>query len=206
MKILLVAATEGEIFPLKSIISASHQLDFLITGPGMVATVYELTRNLSNNKYDLAINCGLAGSFDRSIPLGEVVNVTEDILSELGAENDDEFLDLAEIGLDGKNKFQINHDKWLNSKPYRNVKSITVNMVHGNEASIDKVKHRLNPQIETMEGAAFHFVCEKENLSSIQLRAISNYVEKRNKGAWNIPLALVNLKNEVEFFIQHLQE
>ena len=38
------------------------------------------------------------------------------------------------------------------------VKAITVNTVHGNEDSISKIINRLNPDIETMEGAAIFIV------------------------------------------------
>jgi futalosine hydrolase len=201
MKILLIAATEVEIPPVNS---TKHQLNTLVTGPGMVATVYELTRHLHSHKYDLVINCGLAGSFDRSIPLGEIVQVTEDVFSELGAENDTEFLDLEAIGLTGKIRFQNNNPLNIEINKFRKVKSITVNTVHGNETSIEKIKKRLNPHVETMEGAAFYFVCEKENIPTIQLRAISNYVEKRNKEAWKITLALENLTREINQLIENI--
>jgi len=48
-----------------------------------------------------------------------------------------------------------------------------------------------------MEGAAFLFVCEHEQIPCIQLRAVSNFVEKRNKEAWNIPLAIENLNQQL---------
>jgi futalosine hydrolase len=44
-----------------------------------------------------------------------------------------------------------------------------------------------------MEGLAFCYSCINDRTPFIQLRAISNRVEKRNKHAWNIPLALENL-------------
>jgi futalosine hydrolase len=46
-----------------------NKLDVLITGAGMVPTAFALGRQFSNHKYDLAINLGIAGSFDRSIAL-----------------------------------------------------------------------------------------------------------------------------------------
>ena len=203
MKILIVAATEVEISELRSVATDSHKLEFLVTGPGMVSTTYELTRFLRENKFDLAVNCGLAGSFVRTIKIGEVVEVNTDTLSELGAEDDEQFLSLAEIGLEGRNDFQSsartnsNHD-------FKKVKGITVNTVHGNMASIEKVIKKYKPEIESMEGAAFFYVCEKENIPSIQLRAISNYVERRNKDNWNIPLALQNLKLALEKLLSAL--
>ena len=86
----------------------------------------------------------------------------------------------------------------------KQVKSITVNTVHGNEKSIKNIVRRLNPDIENMEGAAVFKVCETFNIPCIQIRAISNYVEKRNKESWNIPLAIQNLNIEVEKIILNL--
>ena len=37
-------------------------------------------------------------------------------------------------------------------------------------------------------------VCEEFNVPCIQVRTISNYVEKRNKESWNIPCVIQNLK------------
>lgn len=194
MKILFVAATEEEIAPIRNITS-SHSPDYLITGPGMVATTYELTKKLSEKKYDLIMNIGLAGSFDRSIEIGEVVCISSDVFSELGAEDGNDFLDIQKIGL--KSTFIFHPTANIPDLNFRKVNSITVNTVHGNNSSIEKVVTRLNPQTETMEGAAFFFVCEKEKTPSMQIRAISNYIERRNKSSWNIPLAIDNLGKAV---------
>ena len=205
MNILIVAATNDEISPLKGINSVNHDLDFLLTGAGMVATAYELTKKLSTKNYDLAINCGIAGSFERSFKIGEVVSVADDIFSELGAEDGNEFLSLFKIGIDGKDSFQNTFSlKPFSMNELKEVRSITVNTVHGNESSIQSIIKRCQPQIESMEGAAFFFVCEKENLPSLQLRSISNYIESRNKNNWNIPLALENLKVTLQKLISTL--
>jgi futalosine hydrolase len=200
MKILLVAATDGEISQLKGISSDSHTIDFLVTGAGMVATAYKLGRCLGDKKYDLIINAGIAGSFDRTITIGEVVVVKEDIFSEVGAEDGNEFLNMEALGLPGNFKFENAHSlKALSG--YKQVRSITVNTVHGNDESISKVMRRYNPQIESMEGAAFFYVCSEEKIHCIQLRAISNYVERRNRESWNIPLALKNLQSAISKLI-----
>ncbi len=205
MKILLVSATENEMGSLETTWFRKNQVDTLITGVGMVATTHALTRELQDKTYDLAINIGLAGSFDRNIQIGEIVRVTEDIFSELGAEDDNNFLSLKEMGLEGTDIF-INLDE--NENPlfssFRKVRAITVNTVHGNENSIAKIHKRLHPQIETMEGAAFFYVCGKENIPALQLRSISNYVEKRNKDAWDIPLALGKLNVTVAELLEKL--
>ena len=110
-----------------------------------------------------------------------------------------------EIGLEGKETFKSTVKFNSNLSTIKNVKGITVNTVHGNTDSIDKIIKRLNPEIETMEGAAFFYVCEKENITSLQLRAISNYVEKRNRDAWNIPFALNNLKISIANLIADIK-
>ena len=153
----------------------------------------------------MAINCGIAGSFDRSIQIGEVVSVKEDIFSELGAEDGNDFLSLDQIGLQGKNYFK--NTFLLNAVSMsilREVRSITVNTIHGNDPAIKIVVNRFQPHIETMEGASFFFVCENENIPSLQLRSISNYIEKRNRESWNIPLAIENLNNTLTKVISSL--
>ena len=101
MRILLVAATQPEIEPLFAVGSnklalptanSKLQTHLLIAGVGMVATAFALGRHLAVNHYDLAINLGIAGSFDRNLNLGEVVEITHDSLAELGAEDDADFL------------------------------------------------------------------------------------------------------------------
>jgi futalosine hydrolase len=205
MKVLIAVATEMEAKELQNIKPSSHNLTIAVTGAGMVATTYNLTKQMAETKFDLAINCGIAGSFDRSIAVGEVVYVEQDIFSELGAEDDAEFLSLAAMGLTGEDSFSSKaFEKFPALNKFRKVRGITVNTVHGNEASIQKITGRLHPETETMEGAAFYFVCEREKVQSIQLRAISNYVERRNRDAWNIPLALRSLYESLNMFMNEI--
>jgi len=228
MRILLVVATEKEVGPLISefgisisdlsktgnqdsntsansdcqLLTANCQL--LISGVGMVATAFALGRHLSANTYDLVVNLGIAGSFDRDIALGDVVEITEDTFAELGAEDDLHFLPIADMGF-GEASFYPSKKltdlhNLFNTFNLKQATAITVNTVHGNEASIKKVAERLSPQIESMEGAAFFYACKQFNVPCLQIRAVSNYVEKRNRANWNIGLAIKNLNTfAVEF-------
>jgi futalosine hydrolase len=192
MKILLTAATEMEMNAIHAEIPAALHVDRLVTGVGMIATAHSITRKIAHSKYDLAINFGIAGSFKKDIRIGEVVFITEDFLSELGAEDGADFLTLDQIGLEGISRIKSDF-KGAEIDGLRRVKSITVNTVHGNVDSIRKIVSRLDPDIETMEGAAFSFVCQQERTDFLQIRAISNYVEKRNREEWNIPFAIENI-------------
>jgi futalosine hydrolase len=211
MRILIVAATEFEVSSLKSegesrkseietksvdsgLQTSDLQLktiDFLITGVGMVATAFALGQHLAMHQYDIAINLGIAGSFDRSIALGDVVEITEDTFAELGVEDDEDFISVDKLGF-GESSFTATYHLPTNFE-LKKATGITVNTVHGNEASIKKLTRRVSAQIETMEGAAFFYVCQQMNLPSMQIRAVSNYVEKRNRDAWQIGLAIKNL-------------
>ena len=226
MRILVVVATEEEVGSLKSKVRSQNQesrlknqdleneaqypglktLDFelLITGVGMVATTFALGRHLASNQYDLVVNLGIAGSFDRDIALGDVLEITEDTFAELGAEDGNEFLSIEKMGF-GEGTFYpstklSNLYNLFNTFNLKTARAITVNTVHGNEASIKKVTERLNPQLESMEGAAFFYACREMNVPCIQIRAVSNYVEKRNRDNWNIGLAIKNLNTfAIEF-------
>jgi futalosine hydrolase len=67
--------------------------------------------------------------------------------------------------------------------------------VHGNEDSIRTITNLFSPDIESMEGAAFFRGCNRLSENYFQVRAVSNYVEKRDKSKWDIPLAINNLNN-----------
>ncbi len=217
MNILIVSATSIEIESLlssfsfketknanlSSYIYRDFNIDVLITGVGMVSTAYCMGKVLQAYNYDLAINTGIAGCFDKNIPLGEVLNITSDCFPELGAEDGEYFLSLIDLKLLEADSFPYNNmelinDSQINSayvNELRKVKGITVNTIHGEEDNITKVKTLFDPITESMEGAAFMYACKMENLKHLQIRSVSNYVEKRNRASWNIPLAITNLNN-----------
>ena len=192
MKILLLVATSDEI-----INEYFSKAKVLISGAGMINTTYALTKHLSKNSYDLVVNMGIAGSFNSAIKIGDTIEVVEDTLSEIGYEDENEFNEFTEFKI--TNTFKVEGITNL-----QQVKGITVNTVHGNEKSIAKIVERINPDVESMEGAACFMVCKKFNISCIQIRAISNKVEKRNKETWDLPLAIKNLNETVAQIITEL--
>ena len=212
MKILVVSATKFEVEPLLNSMEATRhfgvnfmscmyrklEIDFLIAGVGMVATTY-YTGKVLNDSYDVAFNMGVCGSFNRNLEIGSVVNVYEDCFSEMGAEDGEEFLTLEELKLEGVTKISNTKHGSLNAiiELLPKVTVITVNTSHGNEKSIEKVFQKFHPYVESMEGAAFMFVCENEQIPYMQIRSVSNFVEKRNKESWNIPLAIENLNKKM---------
>jgi futalosine hydrolase len=192
MLILVVAATAPEVSLLNKYFG--NKIDVLITGAGMVPTAFALGRHFTRSKYDLVINLGIAGSFDRNIEPGHVVEVTEDTFAEVGAEDDEQFIPMNTLGFgEVAYKPTTTLEEVYSNFFLKKVRAITVNTVHGNELSIKKVQTRLNPQLESMEGAAFFYACRQVNVPCMQIRAVSNYVEKRNRDSWQIGLAIKNL-------------
>ncbi|HNW99509.1 MAG TPA: futalosine hydrolase [Bacteroidales bacterium] len=216
MQILIVSATYNEVKPLiekfilvekKNDYFSSYtfnkiNIDVLATGVGITSTAFHLGKILSLTKYDYVFNFGIAGAFNKSIKIGDVVNVASDIISELGAENGKSFLRFDELKI-GESTMQKTAYKVENKNIINNpvisvlpvVKGITVNTVHGNSASISEIEKLFSPDVESMEGAAFLFACNFENLKCAQIRAISNHVEVRNIHNWNIELAIKNLND-----------
>ena len=216
MKTLVVSATYLELKPLlekAEIINqiddklntyriGSKEFDLLCTGVGMVATSFHLGRVLASHKYDRAINVGIAGSFDKDIPLGTIVEVIEDQFSELGAEDGTNFLSMLDMELIEANEFPyqsgvLSNEQEMWNLTYPKVKAITVNKVHGSEKRIAKTLERFKPQVESMEGAAFFYACKITMIPFLQIRSISNYVERRNKASWDISLSIQTLNAEI---------
>ena len=206
MKILLVSATAPEIAPFLQRIGytasdpglihanfKSHELDILLTGVGIAQTSYYLGRYL-NETYDLALNAGICGAFNTHLRLGEVVNITEDYFADLGAEDNDKFLSVSELGLPAV--YYVRNENPL-SCDLKQVRGVTVNTTHGNEQSIRKFTARLKADVESMEGAAFLWACNQQKTKCLQLRAISNYVEKRDRSKWKISEAIEALNKSL---------
>jgi futalosine hydrolase len=213
-KILIVAATSFEIAGLVSYLNVHFEVkegkftkddlsvDVLVTGVGMVYTTYYLTAMFTEGySYDLVINAGLCGSFDTSIELGSVVNICKDRFADIGVtEQDGNFVSAFELKFMDENADPYT-DGWIENKsgsgdflPAKS--SITVNNVSGTAAGISLFKNKYAADMESMEGAACAFVCEKFHQKYLQIRSVSNYIEPRNRASWKVELALDNL-NEV---------
>lgn len=213
--ILIVSATLLEIKPLlnnfvltKQVNNAFRQYQYhnlrisnYVTGIGMPATIYKLTKHLSQHTYDLIINYGIAGSFKKKIKIAQVVNIKEDQFGDLGLEDRNNFLTLFDAGFLEKNLYPFSNGKlpcqYQFSSPtfekLLKVNGITVNTAHGKSEKLSMILEKYNADVETMEGAAVLYVARMEKTDCIQLRAISNYIENGTNKSWNIDTAIMNL-------------
>jgi len=209
-RILIVSATELEIKPLfqlktktithnhfELMYSESLVIEILITGVGIAAMTYSLTRFLNKNKINFAVLAGISGSYGANLKLGEVVNVMSERFADLGIIGANSFTDLFEMKLENENIFpfenrELRNYTLINNRTVSDLKSVKAN-------TVNTIRQKTLPyiqkgsEIESMEGSAFFYVCLQEKVPFIQIRAISNYVGEQNKSNWDIDLAISNL-------------
>lgn len=200
MNILIVAATHQEIEPF---IQPDNNFDTLICGVGIPSTVYHLTKKLLQQKYELVIQAGIGGTFSKKIRNGEVVAVEQDAFADIGAEEKKKFRTIFQLGFGDeddfpfKNGWLVNTSEVLKRTHLKKVCAVTINTIHDSKKRIKHLNRKFAADIESMEGAAFHFVCLRENVPFIQIRAISNKVGERDKRKWKIKAAIKNLNAEL---------
>ena len=223
MRVLLVAATSFEVAPTYEWLQLQCQqigqdhfkkdfleVQVLLTGVGMPLTAFALTKHLNTTKaYDLVINVGIAGALNRSMELGQVLQVHSESFADLGVEEaDGSFTSMHELDLLPTDHYPFSKGKLVNPHADASflplVEAISVNKVHGYAPSIEALRANTNADIESMEGAAFFYVCLMEQLRFLEIRSISNYVEARNRENWNIPLAIQNLNQVLLEMLQAL--
>jgi len=224
-KILIITATSQEaeilvktgrnISDQNKLFSDRFEIDLLVGGVGTMSTAWHMTQWISaNEKPFLAINAGIAGSYNNDLAVGSVVMPVSDCFADSGIEDGDVFLTLHETGLSNPDEFPFSNGIIKADNRYTDifkrilkpVKAITVNTATGSDSTIARLVNKYNPEIETMEGAAFFYICAREKIPFISLRSISNRVERRDRNKWNIPLALDNLAIKLEELLKILEE
>src|SRR6476646_3950489 len=106
MKILLVAATKMELEPFLNIYYRgvrNTSVEILVTGIGIAETVYHLTHRLMQEKFDLVIQAGIAGSFKTKYKRGDVVLVRQDIFAGPAIDEGGKYKTIFQVGLSGEN-------------------------------------------------------------------------------------------------------
>ena len=206
MNCLVIAATPIEIRPLLEKlkegnipISNSIQLDVLITGIGLLATSYSLQKQIQLKRPDLIIQAGVGGCFDKKMKLGRVFIIKKEAIADQSVIELNALKTLFDLDLVPAN--QPPYQKGWLVNPHPIVKKlrlpkatgISVNEITTHLQKVRFYKKQFNPLIESMEGAALHYVALLEDIPFIQLRSTSNYIAERNKKNWNMPAAIHSL-------------
>jgi futalosine hydrolase len=210
MKIIISSATEFEVAVSNQKIKSKKGVDisFVVTGIGMLATAINLSKIIYEQQPDFIIQVGIAGCFDVSIPLGKTVLVEEEFLGDLGVNENGKWKDVFDLGLIKSNTKPFKKKGIINAKVKEFncldlpiVNSVTVNQISTDKTHIQHLIKKYNPCIETMEGAALHYVCNLHKIPYLQIRSISNYIGERDKAKWKIKLAIDNLNQHLLQYI-----
>jgi futalosine hydrolase len=207
MYILLASATAREIQPLTSFLEGSlfrlggHETSVLTTGVGSLSAAYSLMSSLTVRRPDLVIMAGIAGCFTGK-KAGDLVVIREETQGDLGVWEDRRFRTLTDLGLQAgdtppfSNGLLVNpYSKLLDFTGLEQARGITVNEISTDPARIEWLQQNMRPVVESMEGAALHYVGLQENIPFLQIRSVSNEIGVRDKSRWDIGAALDTLNS-----------
>ena len=125
-----------------------------------------------------------------------------DSFGDLGMEEKEKFTSIFESGFADKNEFPyddgwlVNTNEMLKTSALLKVKAVTVNKVSDSILQKQQLINQFHADIESMEGAAMHYVCLQENIPFLQIRSISNHVGERDRSKWKMKEAIENLKKK----------
>ncbi len=206
MNVLLVAATIIEIAPFLEKLKKggiSVNTDVLISGIGLTATTYSLTRQIQVKRPDIIVQAGVGGCFDTSAPMGSVFCIKQEAIADQSVIELNKLKTIFDLKLvpGDKHPFKkgwlINRNDVLKKTPLKKVRGISVNEITTSRQKIKFYESTFQPVVESMEGAALHYVCLMEGIPFIQIRSISNYIGERNKKNWDMQGSIRNLNNEL---------
>jgi futalosine hydrolase len=226
VKVLIVSATDFEVRPLFSNLAAMQRksaflfegrvekvrIDLLVTGVGAPLTAYHIGRQLAVGDYDFALNAGICGAYRQDLKIGDVVSVSEEEFGDLGADTEDTFLSVFDLGLMDRDTLPFTDGKLINNSVIPSqklemlpkVEGFTVTTLHDNPAGIEQVRKSGRTGVETMEGASFFYGCLLRNIPFAEIRSVSNYVEDRDKSKWDVKLAIENLNDTLRGIIKEI--
>ena len=214
MPILLCAATPAEIAPTIEVLTApklSDKVEVLLTDVGLLQATYAITKAAAVLKPTIIIQAGVAGCFDETIPLGTVMTVLRETVGDMGVLQNNTFTSAFAMGLLKANehpwtgeKLENPHTDLLKMASFVLADSVTVNEISTSEERISYYKNGLGATVESMEGAALHFVALMERIPFLQLRAVCNYVGERDKEKWDMTLAIDNLNAALQSILPNL--
>lgn len=209
MPILLCAATAFEIQPTIDWLQQrpDHPVEILFTGVGLVPATYALTKAVAAKPWSLVLQAGIAGALDSSLAFGDVVQVKSEAIGDAGVMEHGAFRSLFELQLAGPDEKPWQQQQLINphvelfDPALPTVNSVSINEITTQAERIRYYAKSLGATIESMEGAALHYVCLMEHAPFLQLRSVSNMVGERDKAKWKIGEAIHNLNQQLQNFL-----
>ncbi|MBM3413462.1 MAG: futalosine hydrolase [Bacteroidetes bacterium] len=217
MNCLVIAATPIEIQPFlkklqegNALTATSIELDVLISGIGLLATSYALLKQIQLKRPDMIIQAGVGGCFDKKLKLGQVFVIQKEAVADQSVVELKKLKTLFDLNLVPANQppsqkgWLVNPHSIVKKLRLPKVTGISVNEITTQPQKVRFYKKQFNPIIESMEGAALHYIALQEKIPFLQLRSSSNYIAERNKKNWNMPAAIASLNQSLLTLLQEL--
>lgn len=200
-KILIVTSVEKELNAVKRGLNNDNRFQVVMGGVGPAAVAAFTAKLLSEKRFDLVINIGIAGGMNQS-SISSIAVANEVIAADLGVETHDHFLPIEQLGF-GPNSFLINEDLLAQVvKSLQNKKLdvsigpiLTVSTATGTDVLRDKRFNQYPGAIaEAMEGFGVASAASLFGIPFLEIRTISNLVGERQRKAWNIEAAIETIE------------
>jgi futalosine hydrolase len=168
-------------------------------GVGPAAAAATTATRLARGRFDLVLCAGIGGGF-APLGVGEVAVASRIVFADLGAETAEGFVPLSSLGF-GEDSYAVPAglvDGLARRTGARTGAVLTVATVTGSAATA--ARHRAahpDAVAEGMEGAGVAAAAALVGVPCAELRAISNTVGPRDRGAWRIGEALATLARAV---------
>ncbi len=178
-------------------------VDVLVAGVGPAAAAVGAATALAHGAYDLVVSAGIAGGFPAHAPLGAVVVSDEIVAADLGAQTQDGYLTVEELGF-GRSAHPC--PAGLTARIARALADggqhhlvapvLTVSTVTGTAARAAELA-ALHPRAaaEAMEGFGAAEAAAAHGVPVVEIRAVSNAVGPRDRAAWRIGQAMDSLRH-----------
>ncbi|MFJ8596474.1 futalosine hydrolase [Streptomyces sp. NPDC093598] len=168
-------------------------------GPALAAasTASALTAAaLRGEPYGLVVSAGIGGGFQPEAPVGSLVVADGIVAADLGAETEDGFVPVTELGF-GTVRHQPPAElarRVADAAGARTGAVLTVSTVTGTADRAAALRERHPTALaEAMEGFGVAEAAAAQGVAVLEIRAISNPVGPRDRAAWRIPEALAAL-------------
>ncbi|SHM97057.1 futalosine hydrolase [Cryptosporangium aurantiacum] len=203
MRLLLVTAVPAE---LDAALPGGSRAGVtgLAGGVGPVAAAVSTAMALASGTYDLVVSAGLAGGFAERAPIGSIVVADTVRWADLGAATDEGFLDLSGLGLAGGDVLPTTGGRWVTDAlgaadvPALTGEILTLATMTGTDRRGAELASVHPAAIaEAMEGYGVAWAARAAGVRWAEVRAVSNVIGRRDRSAWNIPLAFDALRGAV---------
>lgn len=208
-RILFVTAVEAE---RQAVLNGWPEARAIAAGVGPANAAAATAFALAEAECDLVVSIGIGGGFPGRAEIGSLVLADAIVAADLGAESPDGFIGLDKLGfgtaaepVDLRWHARLKAALESEGLAVLTGTALTVSTATGT-AETAALRAKLAPEaaVEGMEGSGAAAAARMKGIPAAELRAVSNPVGPRDRGAWRIAKALQALETAAAAFRKHL--